>query len=121
MASDNFLLSLLSQLMWSVPTLLVCVVGIVILRTRSISNKAKNFGTAGLALVALGSLARAAFNGFMSSSGMDYLSDNFRFFQMSYSTIMQIVHMASLIFLIIAICSNEKARAPEDEKQNPYL
>ncbi len=121
MASDNFLFSLLSQLMWSVPTLLVCVIGIVMLRTRSISNKAKNFGSAGLALVALGALAGVAFSSFISNGGIDYSSGNFRFFRMGYSAIMQILHVVSLVFLIIAICRNEKALAPENEKQNPYL
>jgi len=120
MASDNFLFSLLSQLVWSVPTLLVCIIGVVMLQTRSLSNKAKNFGSAGLALVALGALVGAAFSSFMSGGGIDYLSGNFRFFQMGYSAIMQILHVASLIFLIIAIGSKDKALAPENETSSPY-
>jgi uncharacterized membrane protein len=120
MASDNFLFSLLGQLMWTVPTLLVCIIGIVMLRTRATSNKAKNFGSAGLALVALGALVGVAFSSFMSSGGIDYSSSNFRFFQMGYSAIMQILHVVSLVFLVIAICSKEKLPAPDNQTRNPY-
>lgn len=120
MANDNFLFSLLSQLMWTVPTLLVCIIGIVMLQTRALSNKAKNFGSAGLALVALGALAGVAFSSFISSGGIDYSSSNFRFFQMGYSAIMQILHVVSLVFLISAICSKDKALVTENEIQNPY-
>ena len=121
MASGNFLFSFLSQLMWALPTLVVCVIGIVVLRKRSLSNKVKNFGSAGLAFVALGALAGVAYSSFMSSGGVDYLSSNFRFFQMGFTGIMQILHMASLIFLITAICSKDDAPAPENETRNPYL
>lgn len=121
MTGDNFLFSLLSQLMWTVPTLLVCIIGIFMLQTRSLSNKAKNFGTAGLALVALGALAGVAFSSYISSGGIVYSSNNFRFFQMGYSAIMQILHVVSLIFLIIAICSKDKTSTPGNETHNPYL
>ncbi len=120
MSRDNFLFSLLSQLMWSVPTLLVCIIGIVMLRTRPLSNKAKNFGSAGLALVALGAFAGVAFSSFMSSGDIDYSSNNFRFFQMGYSAIMQILHVISLVFLITALCSKDKTATSENETRNPY-
>lgn len=120
MSSDNFILSLLSQLMWSVPTLLVCIIGIGILRVRPIPNKAKNFGSAGLALVAFGAIASVAFRYFISAGGIDYSSGNFRFFQMGYSAIMQILHAVSLIFLIIAICSKDNTATLENETQHPY-
>lgn len=120
MSSDNFLFSLLSQLMWTVPTLLVCIIGIVMLQTRALSNRAKNFGSAGLALVAIRSLAGVAFSSFISSGGIDYSSSNFRFFQTGYSGIMLILHVASLIFLIIAICSKDKTSTLENETQHPY-
>ena len=120
MTTDNLLFSLLSQLMWSVPTLLVCVIGVVMLRTRSLSNKAKNFGSAGLILVALGALAGVAFSSFINNGGIDYSSSNFRFFQMGYSALMQILHVISLAFLIVAMCGKDKAHVAENETQNPY-
>jgi len=103
-----------------VPTLLVCIIGIFMLQTRSLSNKAKNFGSAGLALIALGALAGAGFSSFISSGGIAYSSNNFRFFQMGYSAIMQILHVVSLVFLIIAICSKDKMPATGNETHNPY-
>ena len=120
MASDNFLFSLLGQLMWTVPTLLVCIIGIVILQARPLSKKAKNFGSAGLAFAALGALAGVAFGSFISSGGIDYANGNFRFFQMGYSAMMQILHLASLVFLIIAICNKDKTPTLKNETQNPY-
>jgi hypothetical protein len=120
MSNEYSLFTLLSQLMWSAPTLIVCLIGIIMLRTRAISNKAKNFGAAGLALVALGAVAGVAYSGFISSGGISYSSDSFRFFQMGYSAIIQLLHVVSLIFLIIAICSKDKVPAAGNELPNPY-
>ncbi len=120
MLEDNFLMIFLSQAIRAVPTLLVCIIGIMVVQTRLLPGKTKNFATAGLALLILGALGSVAFGAYLSSGGVDYASSGFRFMQMIYAGLLQIVHGVALILLILAICSKEQTVAPRSSVQNPY-
>ncbi len=119
MLDDNFLMIFLNQAIRVVPTLLVCIIGIMVVQTRLLPGKTKNFATAGLALLILGALASVAFSAYLSS-GVDYASSGFRFMQMIFFALSQILHGVALILLILAICSKQQVGAPENNLQNPY-
>ncbi|MGH8050986.1 MAG: hypothetical protein ACREPB_10045 [Arenimonas sp.] len=113
-------MNLLSQLAWSLPTLLVCIVGIIMMQTRALPRKTKTLGSAGLALVVLGAMGGIAFNVYLSAGGMDYSSAGFRFMQTGYSAIMLVLRVASLALLVMAICNKEQVATPDNTVGNPY-
>lgn len=120
MLNDSFFFSILSQLAWSLPTLVTCIIGIVLLRSRALSQKAKSYGVTGLALTILGSLGGLVFNTFLRTGSIDYASSGFQFMQMGFSAVMQLLHVASLAFLILAICDKSHASDQKSEAGNPY-
>jgi uncharacterized membrane protein len=120
MLDGNFLMNLLSQLAWSVPTLLVCIVGIMIMQARLLPRKTKTFGSAGLALIVLSALSGIVFNAYVSAGGIDYSSTSFGYVQTGYSAIMMVLRVASLILLVMAICSKEQPATTTQKTDNPY-
>ena len=120
MINDSFFMTFLTQLAWSLPTLLVCIIGIVILQSRALARKAKALAVAGLALVVLGAFGGIAFNLYLSGGGMDYSSVGFRYTQMAYGALMQVLHVASLVLLIMAICNKDKPATTNHTAENPY-
>lgn len=120
MLDGNFFMTMLTQIAWSLPTLLVCIIGIMMMQTRPLSRKTKTLGSAGLALVALGALGGIAFNVYLSAGGMDYSSASFGFIQKVYSAIMLVLRIAPLILLVMAICNKDNAATTTDTVENPY-
>ena len=108
MLDGNFLMNLLSQLAWSLPTLVVCIIGITVMQTRPLSRKTKTLGSAGLALIVLNALAGMVFNAYVSGGGMDYSSTSFGYMQTAYSAITMLLRLASLTLLVMAICNKEQ-------------
>ena len=120
MFNDSFIMAFLSSMLRIVPTLLVCIGGIVIMQTRVLPKKTKAFGISGLALLLLNALASVAFSTFLSSGGIDYAGSNFRVLQLGYSAISQVVYAIALILLVMAICNKQQATTPKSEVENPY-
>ena len=120
MLDGNFFMNLLSQLAWSAPTLLVCIIGIMVMQTRPLSRKTKTLGSAGLALVALGALGGIVFNAYLSSGSMGYSSPSFGFMQTGYSASMMVLRLASLILLVMAICNKDQTANNAQQIDNPY-
>lgn len=120
MLNDSFFFSILSQLAWSLPTMVTCAIGIAMLRSRPLSKKAKSYGVAGLALMILGSFTSLVFNTFLRIGSIDYASSSFHFAQMGFSAVMQLLHVVSLVLLILAICNKEQAADQKIEAKNPY-
>lgn len=120
MLDGNFFMTMLTQVAWSLPTLLVCIIGIMMMQTRPLPRKTKTLGTAGLALVMLGAIGGVAFNAYLSVGGLDYSSTGFRYVQMGYGALMQILHVVSLILLIMAIFNKDNTATTGNTVENPY-
>lgn len=120
MLDDSFFMMLLAQLARIVPTFLVCAIGIFLLQTRALPKKTKAYGVAGLVLVILGALGSAAFSVYLTGGGIEYSSAGFRYVQMGFGAIMQLLHVASLILLIMAIWQRDGTGTQQNSSENPY-
>ena len=120
MVSDGFLISFLSNMLRIVPTLLVCIGGIILMQTRILPKKAKTYGIAGLGLLLLDALASVAFSTYLSGGNIEYSGSSFQVLQIRYSAVSQILYALGLALLIMAICKKEQAATPNKESGNPY-
>lgn len=120
MFDDGFFMNMLRQLVWSLPTLLVCIVGIMMMQTRPLPRKTKTLGTAGLVLVVLGAMGGIVFNTYLSIGSLDYSGAGFRYVQMGYGALMQILHITSLILMVMAIFNKDNTATTGNSVENPY-
>lgn len=120
MLSDNFLITLLGYLLRTFPTLLVCIIGIYVLKTRALPKQPQAYGIAGLVLLIAVAVAGVAFSAYLGSGRMDYASAGFRMLQTGYTVISQLLHSAALVLLVMAICSRDRQQAEKSDTANPY-
>ncbi|MEO8001748.1 MAG: hypothetical protein ABI644_07705 [Arenimonas sp.] len=120
MFNDSFIISFLGNMLRIVPTLLVCIAGIVIMQKHALSKKTKMYGTAGLVLMMLDAMSGVAFSTYVSSGGIDYASSNFQVLQLGFSAIVQVMYALALVLLVMAICNKEQTAVLKSEVENPY-
>ena len=85
MLDDSFFITIMGYVLRTLPTLLVCIIGIFILKTRVLPGKAQTYGVIGLALLMLVALGGIVFSLYLSFGGSDYASSGFHLVQMAYS------------------------------------
>jgi len=122
MSDASVLYTLLSQMVFLLPTLLICIFGIVMVHKRLPAGKARKAGVLGFSLLLMGAFANLLFyvviNRLLSSQdysghgNMPMINTLYRF--------ISLLHSGGLIFLIIALCSREPAGAEKIDQQNPY-
>ena len=120
MINDSFLISFLSNMLRIVPTLLVCIGGIILMQTRMLPKKAKTYGIAGLGLLLIDALASVTFSTYLSSGNIEYSSSHFQVLQLGYSAASQVLYALALALLVMAICKKEQAAVPNKESEKPY-
>ena len=120
MDNDGLIMSFLSNMLRIVPTLLVCIGGIIVMQTRVLPKKAKTYGVAGLGLLLLDALASVAFSTYLSSGDIEYSGSHFQVLQLAYSAVSQVLYALALVLLVMAICKKEQTAAPNKESENPY-
>jgi hypothetical protein len=120
MYNDSFFISLLSQLARIVPTLLVCIIGIMMIQTRPLPKTTKTLATSGLFLTILGALGTVIFSVYLSSGSPDYSSSSFRLMQINYGAISQVLHAVALVLLILAVCKKGQTEPAKSDVKNPY-
>ncbi len=119
MFSDSFFITIFGYTLRTLPTLLVCGIGIFILKTRILPGKAQTYGVSGLALLILVALGGVIFSMYVSYGGVDYASPAFHMVQMAYGAVSQVIHAVALILMVMAICGKESI-AKSGETKNPY-
>lgn len=123
MSESSFIFTLLHQAVFLLPTLLICIIGIVLIQKRLAPGKARNAGMLGFSLLLVGAVANVLFyallNRFMSSQ--DYSGQgNMHMISTAYRIFSLLLHSGGLIFLIVAICGQDKKTGANLPDENPY-
>jgi len=123
MSDSSLLFSLLHQAVFLLPTLLICIIGIVLIQKRLAPGKARNAGMLGFSLLLIGAISNVLFyaliNRFVSSQdysghgNMQMISTAYRFFSL-------LIHSGGLVLLIVAICGQDKKTDGARSNENPY-
>lgn len=115
--------SLIFTAAFLLPTLLICIVGIVMIQKRLAPGKARNAGMLGFSLLLIGAIANLLFyaliNRFVSSQ--DYSGHgNIQMISIAFRVFSLLLHSGGLILLILAICGHDKKAAGPLSNENPY-
>ena len=121
MLLDGFFNLILGQAVRIVPTLLVCIIGIVMLQKQVPAGKVRTYGISGLLLFVLGSVCGVAFGAYLMMGGADYASSSYRLIQVAYGAFSQVVHAVAIVLLIMAICKKAQVSVEKNETENPYV
>lgn len=123
MSDSSLMFTLLAQAVFLLPTLLICMAGIVMIQKRLPDGKARKAGVLGLSLLLAGAVANIVFyaliNRFVSSQ--DYSGhDNMQWVTTGYRLFSTLLHGGGLILLILAICGKDGQADGKTPNENPY-
>lgn len=123
MSDSSLIMTLFSQTVFLLPTILICIIGIVMIQKRLPVGKARSAGVFGFSLLLVGAIANLLFyaliNRFLLSQdysahgNMQMISTVYRFFSL-------LIHSGGLLLLIMAICGKDVQADKKLPSENPY-
>jgi hypothetical protein len=125
MGSESIVIAIISNLGYSLPIFLVCLIGAIFIKTRPLAKNTKFMGITGLVILMLESALGFVYRlvmftpSFIDNSSIGFFSGEWLF--RIYSVFSTALYVMGVIFLIIAVCTKTdagaKASAPA---KNPY-
>lgn len=106
----------------SLPIILVCAIGLILVIVRALPKNTRRMAIIGLSLLTMDAFAGAGFRIYIASQAYrdDAYSGLFSIIQTSYGIVTTLLFLAGLIFLIIAICIKDPPAAEKPAEQMPY-
>jgi uncharacterized membrane protein YhaH (DUF805 family) len=119
--SDSIFPSLM-QFLYVIPTLLVCVIGILVLAMRAMPKKARIAGIVGLSITAFLSVAGVAFSLYVQNmhSAEFWTVEKMNAMHLSYGIFSSLTHVLALALLIAAVCIRDTPTPAKSDGKNPY-
>lgn len=123
MSDSSLIMTLLGQTVFSLPTILICIIGITMIQKRLPVGKARKAGVLGFSLLLVGAIGNLLFyaliNRFLSSQ--DYSGhDNMQIVSTVHRLFSVLLHSGGLVLLIIAICGKDGQSDKKLSSENPY-
>ena len=123
MSDSSLIMTLLGQMVFLLPTILICIIGITMIQKRLPAGRARKAGVLGFTLLLVGAIGNLLFyaliNRFMSSQ--DYSGhEHMQLVSTVYRLFSVLLHSGGLVLLIMAICGNDGQSSKKLPGENPY-